>query len=512
LLNDIGVIINSKIIRHPFNGPIPLYTLLQALDVHLAMPCAGNHACGKCKIRVTGALSPISTDEACFLSEAEIQQGVRLACYAQVLGDIAIEPPQDTVCTLSSVSLPSGMEALPGYGLAVDVGTTTIAMQLYDRSQEVLVGEALSANQQNSFGADVISRIEFSNQHGTEALSDALHRQLEAMAASCLRQADISQVDEVVLTGNTTMLHFWERLDPRGIAVAPFVPVSLFGCVSAWPLAGAFPYLPPCTGAYVGGDITCSILASGLLERPHETSLLIDLGTNGEIVLHHGEKLLCASTAIGPAFEGANLSCGMSASPGAISSLSLSGDGRVSYRVIQNCAPSGICGSGVLDAVRIMLELGILDESGLICENLAQTASHLGTPAWKIPRTDIWITQADIRQIQLAKAAVFAGIETLLATQNLTAEEIGRFYIAGGFGHFMNLSSAARVGLFPQTLVRKAVVLGNASLSGAIVLLMHGSGDALAQIQRQATEIPLSGNPVFSESYIEHMMFEREFK
>lgn len=488
---------------------VSLADLLHSSDLSPRMPCGGNHRCGKCRVKVTGDVLPPSKEELALLSREDAAQGIRLACFAQVQGTVTVELPSESMDTLSLVSLPRCRPGGNGSGLAVDIGTTTIAMQLYDCSSGRLLGEDLAENRQRAFGADVISRIEYANRHTPARLEEAIHRQLEEMAELCLRRSGVSAPDRVVITGNTTMLHFWERLDPRGIAVSPFVPQSLFGCESRYPLCGALPFLPHCVGAYVGGDITCAVLASGMLQAPERTSLLIDLGTNGEIALYHRGKLHCASTALGPAFEGASLSCGMPASPGAVCEVHMEEDGGVSFSTIAAAPPVGICGSGILDVIRLMLDQGILDETGRLCGSASTAKTEAGEPAWDLPGTGLRMTQQDIRQIQLAKAAVCAGIQTLLETLGLTCEDIERFYIAGGFGHSMNVESAARVGLFPSALKTRVQLLGNASLSGAVFLLLEPRArDVLDQMRESAGEIPLSGNSTFSEYYIDNMLFE----
>lgn len=510
-MSTLTVYTGTAVRRRTFSGEQPLHALLLESGVHLQMPCAGNHTCGKCKVRCSGALSPLTAAEAAFLTPGEISGGVRLACFARALGDATVRISEEAASTLSAVSLPRYTPDRQGWGLAADIGTTTVAMQLYRLETGALRGEALGANRQDRFGADVISRIEFSNRQGGEVLQESIRTQLEEMAASCMEQADIQHLDAAVITGNTTMLHFWEGLDPRGIAVAPFTPVSLFGGESGRSLAGAVPYLPPCLGPYIGADITCAILSSGLMDRGDETALLVDLGTNGEIALFHRGRLLCASAAMGPAFEGAGLSCGMQAAPGAVSAIAREEDGTVTAAVIAGGAAAGICGSGVLDAVALLLDEGILDESGLLCDSSPQVESWNGQSAWRIPGTPVYLTQKDIRQVQLAKAALCAGIQTLLETAGLEPEQVDRLCIAGGFGHYMNLRSAARVGLFPACLVPRAHVLGNAALAGAVTLLLDSSYlDTLADIRGRAQEIPLSGNSTFSDSYIDHITFESE--
>ena len=510
-MSVVSVTSGNTVSRFPFTGEDTVRNILLHLSQPLPMPCGGNHTCGKCKVLCSGSLSPMTSEEASFLTPSEIASGIRLACFVRASGDFSVYLPKAEISTLSTTSLPDHGLTGQGWGIAVDIGTTTVAMQLYCLDTGALYGESLQGNRQSRFGADVISRIDFSNQDGSPLLEETIRDQLEEMAASCMYQAGISHLDAAVVTGNTTMLHFWEGLDVSGIAVAPFTPASLFGFSSAVPLRQVFPYLPPCLGPYIGADITCAILASGLMKHPEETSLLIDLGTNGEIVLYHQGKLYCASTAMGPAFEGANLAFGMQALPGAISAVRQTGSGNVCTQVISGCTAAGICGSGILDAVSVMLDRGALDESGLLCESDPDVTVWKGQPSWRIADTEVYVTQKDIRQIQLAKAAVCAGICTLLDTVSLSPAQIDRFYIAGGFGHYMDLHSAARIGLFPPELADRATVIGNAALSGAVLLLLdHTSHVLLQSIQDCAQEIALSGNAVFSDRYIDNIMFETE--
>lgn len=245
-----------------------------------------------------------------------------------------------------------------------------------------------------------------------------------------------------------------------------------------------------------------------MMLHPEETALLVDLGTNGEIVLYHNGRFSCASTAMGPAFEGANLECGMQAVPGAVCAIEQTENDGISCQVISGCAPSGICGSGTLDAIQVMLDKGLLDESGLLCENETGIITWHGQAAWKVPGTEICVTQKDVRQTQLAKSAVCAGIETLLDHAGLAPGQVDHLYIAGGFGHYTNLASAFRIGLFPQKLKSRTSVIGNAALSGAILLLDRHACKRQRDIHACAEEIPLSGNPFFSERYIENIMFE----
>ena len=292
----------------------------ETLRLHIpafALPCAGNHTCGKCRVLVRGNAAPPEEAELQLLSASERETGVRLACCCRIMGDMTVRLHEEGPANIVSwYQIPDFTHTETGFGFAVDIGTTTVALQLIDRANGRVLAERLAENAQRGFGADVISRIEACKQEGVSALSERIAAQLEEMAADCLRETGIDAVCESVVTGNATMLHIYEGLDPASLAVVPFDVQSFFGCISRRTLAGAPVYLPRCVGAYVGADILCAVLAGGLLNGG--VQLLADIGTNGEMALAKDGRLLCCSTAAGPAFEGAGLSQGMPAAAGAI--------------------------------------------------------------------------------------------------------------------------------------------------------------------------------------------------
>ena len=463
-----------------------------------ALPCSGNHTCGKCRVRAEGCLSPFSPAELRLLNEADRKNGIRLACASGIEGDVTVTlPKRGGEKIIAWYHLPEFDRTEDGFGFAADIGTTTVALQLIDRKSGRILAGRVAENAQRGFGADVISRIEASKKEGVAVLSGRITDQLEEMAASCMQETGIRTIDESVVTGNSTMLHLYEGLDPSSLAVVPFRTVSDFGRVSTRTLAGAPVYLPRCVSAYVGADITCAALASDLLNC--KTGLLADIGTNGEMMLIHDGKLYCCATAAGPAFEGAGLSCGMPAAPGAIRSVRLQ-DSEIRYDAISGAAISGICGSGILDTLAVMLERGDMDDSGYLEDE----------NGWEIGNSGIVITQKDVRQIQLAKAAVCGGILTLLDEVNLSAGSIERFFIAGGFGNSMNTSSASAIGLFPNDLESRSEFIGNAALGGAAMLLMNPSlRTETEQRAEEALELSLSGSAAFTENYVDCMAFDR---
>lgn len=451
-----------------FQGKILLWDALAEMGFPLSRPCGGRGVCGQCTVIANG-------------------EPVR-ACVTYPEEDMVIEelpvPEEMRVLTDGERVNPMKEELThSGYGLAVDIGTTTIAGYLYRFPEGELVKTAGVINAQVSYGADVVTRMEYALQGGAEALKQCLTEQI-------MKLAEGVDVERYVITGNTTMLHFLTGKSVEGIACAPYIPESLFG---EW--SGNM-YFPRCISAFVGADITCAVLASGMLER--KVSLLVDIGTNGEMVLYKDGRLLCCSAAAGPAFEGAEISEGMLAESGAIDRVFLE-RGKVRYTTIGEVPPRGICGSGLVDAVAIMLKLGVLDDTGYLEE------------AYEIGDSGVYITPEDVRQLQLAKAAIRAGIETLLYEADCKYEEVECFYIAGGFGSYVDRASAAGIGLIPRELLDKVCVIGNAAGAGAAMILQsERMRKESLRIAESAETLQLADSAYFAEKYIEYMMFERE--
>nr|WP_325197056.1 ASKHA domain-containing protein [uncultured Oscillibacter sp.] len=468
--------------------------LLRQYIPSFALPCAGNHTCGKCRVQVSGPASPAGEEETRLLPPDALARGMRLACSCRVMGDLSVTLREEGASRIVTWhKTPDVARTGTGYGFAVDIGTTTVALQLVDRASGAILAERLAENAQRGYGADVISRIEACKTAGLDTLSNRIADQLEEMAGSCLRETGIKAVDESVVTGNTTMLHLYEGLDPSSLAVVPFDVQSHFGYISRRRLAGAPVYLPRCTGAYVGADITCAILSANLTGGGIQ--LLADIGTNGEMVLGCGSRLLCCATAAGPAFEGAGLSCGMPAVPGAIRAVARK-DGGTVYEAVPGRPAAGVCGSGILDALAVMLETGAIDETGYLEES------------WPVGDSGVSITQRDVRQIQLAKSAVCAGLITLLEHEHISAKAVSRFAIAGGFGSSMNADSAVRIGLFPADLRQKTDFIGNGALGGAYMLLLNRDLRAQSEVLvRNAVELSLSSSPEFMDYYVDCMSF-----
>ncbi len=483
-----------------------LHEALRRAGYTVDSPCGGKGRCGKCRVRAEGMLSACTEKELCVLSREEREKGFRLACCTGIEGDCAVFLDRNP--GVGQV-LAEGIRGIRGYapmhrklGVAIDIGTTTLAAQLY--CAETFLASATQRNPQRGYGADVISRIDAAIHGQLAELSDCIRTALRELIGQLCSQAAVSvrDVDAMVITGNTAMLHLLTGTDPSPLAAAPFAAEELFGkdipaaALGLEAAEGAKVYLPRCISAFVGADITAALLASGICSQS-QTMLLTDIGTNGEIALWHQGALLCCATAAGPAFEGGNLSCGMQGMAGAIDRAAVE-DGKLTLHVLGEGEATGICGSGVVDVLCKLLEMGVLDETGLL---EVEGDSYALTER-------VWLSQKDVRQVQLAKSAIRAGMEALLDTAGVFHGEVAALQIAGGFGSYLSLDSAAGIGLIPPQLRQRSRVLGNAALSGAAMLLLDRTlvpwSDTIAS---QAKTVELSANPVFMDRYVAHMFF-----
>ncbi len=478
---------------------------LLSLAIGGEMPCGGHGKCGKCRVIARGALSPISDAEKRLLPPEALARGVRLACLTYIEGDCTVETDADAPNQILAAGTAAEINLSPtfsAYGAAVDIGTTTLAARLFDRTG-ACIAEATRLNPQASHGADVISRIDAALGGQGGVLARALCAALDEMFVSLADAAGIAAeaIDRIVITGNTVMLHLLTETSVEPLSHAPFAVERRFGeTVSAAALglaaldAAAQVYLPPCIAAFVGADTVCALLASGLC-RTSAPGVLVDIGTNGEMAISAGERLWVCSTAAGPAFEGVGISMGMRGAEGAIDAVTLV-NGGLAVHTIGGGRPQGICGSGLVDAVACLLDLGELDETGFMEEEPAVIAPP------------VVLTQQDIRALQLAKSAICAGIKSLQVGSGLSSDALTTVKIAGGFGSYLNFHSAARIGLIPAELAGKAEVIGNAALAGASMLLLDAACTAeCRQLADRAQVTQLAADPVFAEAYMTGMLF-----
>ncbi|EPR12570.1 ASKHA domain-containing protein [Ruminiclostridium papyrosolvens] len=432
------------------------------------------------------------------------------------------------------IAVESGNTTNTLYGVAVDIGTTTIAAYLVDLTTGKKVSVTSLLNPQKAFGADVISRISYTmeNEHGLEQLNSLLLQSINVCITILCKQAGISPVDVYVITfaGNTTMLHLLLKVNPSNIAYAPFVP-AFTSTVKV--KAGELPvdinpngiaYILPGVSAYVGADTVGAVLAVGMHQQA-SASLLIDIGTNGEIVLGGKIGMYACSAAAGPAFEGANIKNGMGSVNGAINSVSIKHG--ITFTTIGHTKPMGLCGTGVVDLLAELLEVGIVDETGRIdmswrpespeqeplCERIVSVDGVNGFLLCKARETlsgnEILLTQRDIREIQNAKAAIAAGIRVLVKNAGIGFEDIQKVYLAGGFGSYINIDSALKIGLIPGELEGRIVSVGNAAAQGAIDILNNKSLLSAAQeISKSINYTELSNSKDFNDYYVDCMTFE----
>lgn len=467
----------------------PVGGILAQNGILVPQPCGGRGVCGKCAAMMEGALSEPTAKER--------KAGARLICQAMLMGDASITIPQ----TLPMDQIETGgMNVAPdqplgeGVGAAVDMGTTTLALRLFDLQTGQCLGVSSMANPQIAVAADVIGRIGAAMDGRLQALQNMIQTAIETLLVQSSAQAGIAPetVKTLAVTGNTTMLYLLTGRNPEALSHAPFEADCLFD--ESVRLGSRNVYLPPCLHAFVGADITCAVLASGMT-KSSDTALLCDVGTNGEIALWKDGVLYASSTAAGPAFEGAGITCGCGSIPGAIDRVSVKDD-RLEAGTIRNAPAVGLCGSGLVDAVAAMLELEWVDETGAMDDDEATLAG------------EVKLTQADIRAVQLAKAAIAAGIECLLQTAGVKHEDVQHVYLAGGFGSHLSLQNAARIGLLPESFISRTTIIGNAALDGTVMTLLRAeSQQELRRIAACASHVDLGGNPLFNEQYVEQMFF-----
>ena len=475
---------NVRLIQSPHGKD--LLSLLAEAEIILSAPCQGNGKCGKCKVIVDGKET--------------------LACQTPVLADLEVEVPRSEgsgVTASFSRQLSKGDE---GFGIALDIGTTTLAAALVDLSSGETLNTVSMLNPQRVCGADVISRIAACGD-GKLALLTKLIRDAAIELCNKLLCGE-RKADVMTICGNTTMLHIFCGVDPSPIGVAPYTPVFTDMKVFSGKelgLSAEKVYVLPAVSGYIGSDVVCGILA--LEGRCNGSWLLADLGTNGELALILDKKVFCASTAAGPALEGANIECGTGGVSGAVSAVTREAD-ALCLKTISGTNPSGICGSGLVDLVAVLLHCGVIDETGAFDEDCGDPlAEKLDDQQFWIT-DNLWLSQKDVRQFQLAKAAIHAGIETLCESADTSADRLNRVYVAGGLGFYLREESILETGLIPRGAAGKLQAPGNTALGGAILCLRLQERERAAAIAREAQVCELSCRPDFSQRFIDAMCFE----
>lgn len=486
-------------------------TILEAArraGVLLESACNGEGTCGKCKVKL--------------LSPENIVQDYVLACQTSLQEDVNVEiMPREKIKSLkfldtgksSALELASyirkefsprekitrvyaGEELLVieagntvknNYGVVVDIGTTTIVASLVDLNTGEELANTSALNPQSFQAQDVLSRIKFASEEtGLETMYQQLLNELNSMISQMIKEANIDKenIYEAVFSGNTCMLHLATKANPCSLGKYPYAPqISGGNHLSVGEIGldiakEGLLYLPPIISAYVGADITAGILATKLAEQK-EANLLIDIGTNGEIVIGVNGKLTAASTAAGPAFEGMNISCGMRAGSGAIELFKIEENGTVAIKTIDGGQAIGICGSGLLDLVGELVVCGVINKDGRLLDDKAlppglkeRLVRKQGKLIFALTE-QVFLSQKDIRQVQLAKGAIRAGIEVLLKEKGLQPTDLDRVLIAGSFGYHLRTESLINIGLLPKEFLGKIEFVGNTSKSGGQALLVN---------------------------------------
>ena len=524
---------------------VPGVSLLDAVrsaGLALDSECGNRGTCGECRVRfLEGAPHP-TVEDAALLSQEELDNGWRLACQTFLSNDCRIAIPQRVArarrrkirILTDAAGLPAQAAERPtlsGYGIAVDVGTTTVVCYLMDLARALQLGVVSFANPQSAFGPDVIARITYAHR-GPAELKDLQRRlvsHLEKSFASLCKGAAIAPdaVSRIVAVGNMTMMHLLRGVDPWPLGVAPYEPVFLE--LPPFParelnfkrFGGCEVHILPGVGGHVGSDIVAGVMGLDLARRTG-VSLLIDLGTNGEVVFCSKKVLAGASCAAGPAFEGVHIHSGMSAFPGAIERVDEE-DGRLELDTIGNAEPLGLCGSGLIDAVALLLRRGLLLTSGRLAsprhlptglpDDLRRRVQddHQGRRfllARNGAREDIVLTQRDIREVQLAKAPVRATIDLLLSGANLKPDAIDDVFIAGGFGSSARAESLLALGVVPQEARGRIHSVGNTAGFGAKLALIYPERlEAAHRLARQIRHVDLVLREDFRQAFAARIPF-----
>lgn len=484
-------------------------TILETLQEHgihvLTAPCGGRGRCGKCTVEVE-------------------HMGEVLACMTKVTDGMRITIPEVQLRAQKSKIAENGTvthyPADDGEGLdaACDIGTTTVVCHLIDGKTGEKLATVSEPSAQRSFGADVLSRIQAAEAGKLEILKEQIIFQIAQMLRTLQKKTGRGeQIHRLAVVGNTVMCHLFAGISPVSIGVTPFMPQEFFGKEYTGEQLGLTDcrsvYIAPAVAGFVGGDITSDLLAV-MQKNPKEKVLLLDIGTNGEMAVGNEEQIYCCATAVGSAFEGAEMAMGMPAAAGAISHVWLD-QRRIRVQVIGDEEACGICGSGLIDALAVILEMGLLDHTGLLKQKQSVSVAYQKYLGEYAGQPCVWlahkvcVTQEDIRGLQLAKAAFAAGMRILLQDSHTSYEQLDHVILAGGFGSYLKKESAAAIGLIPKELLPITESVGNAAGEGAVsAAISKKAREQLSIIQKSMHYIELSTHPDFSQEYMNQMDFD----
>lgn len=495
-------------------------------------PCNGKGTCGKCKIRLrAGSLGDISPSEKRFLSDKEEKDGVRLACFSTEWDQVEVEIIQEErkAKVLTKGYMPDfKRDFKEGYGISMDIGTTTVALALIDLATGKTLTEESMVNMQKNYGLDVLTRISYAseNEDGLDKLQEAIVGSINSMLGLVCEEAGIKpeEIKEIIVGANTTMAHLLLGVDPSSLGRFPYKPgfteMQLVRARDIGIEAGADTvlYTLPHVSAFIGGDVVAGAYVAEM-EGSKRNELFIDIGTNGEIVLVKDGKLYACSCAAGPALEGMNISCGMRAAPGAIEDVKISPQG-ITLKVIDDEEPIGICGSGILAVVKELLRTGIVTSRGVFVkkEDLEEDdyrQKYIRMDGRKREfimdeDNDLVITQDDIRQVQLAKGAILSGFIALVKEAGISLDELDVVYVAGQFGAHLPKDSLVGTGILPPGVEDKIQYLGNSSKTGAYMALMSdGVKKDMDALAKKISYVELAVTDNYERIFIESSTYPK---
>jgi uncharacterized 2Fe-2S/4Fe-4S cluster protein (DUF4445 family) len=485
---------------HPLGKEIQVIDQTPLIDVlhefGIEFPCGGKGICGKCKVKLLDGTISITRAHQAKLDKLALTSNWRLACFSNCTSSITLEIEQFNHPILADES-EFAFTPGEGYGVAVDLGTTTVVAQLIDLSSAKVLAVETGLNPQVKFGADLITRIQSCLNGNAAEMARIIRSSVGLMIEQMLKNHEVT-LQKVVIVGNTAMQLIFSNSDIAPLSMYPFH--SDKQCIKTFipnELGWKFQVndsvrFYPSIGSFVGSDILAGIVATGIHQKENFTAL-VDLGTNGEIVVGNKNQIVCASTAAGPAFEGANISMGMRAITGAIASFSLS-DENIEAHVIGNTTPRGICGSALIDAVAILRKLNKIGLFGEI---------NSGEDDIKLTGK-ISLTQKDINEFLLAKAAIAAGLTILSRKLSIELSDIESIYIAGGFGNYINQKHVSDIGMIglPEKKIHK---MGNTALIGAKMFLFSNTKN-IDEILSKTTHVNLESEPDFQDIYVDKML------
>ncbi len=529
----------SKVSAKPGDNVLEL---AQAIGVPIDAPCGGSGTCGKCRGRLISGI--VEHTKSIKLEDEDYNDGWRLLCQSEVIGDAVFWIPASAAsfqrgintADLSSPAKRKQYEETLGkifgegglalgrkgakYGIAIDIGTTTVAGALIEIETHKILSQASMGNGQIRYGADVINRIiSQGRENGIEKLQHAVREEtIIPIVEQICEQGEVAldAIDCVVIAGNTTMEHLFAGVDGASIRLEPFVPKFLelhdqTAGMLGLPFREDVPViLAPNVGSYVGGDITAGVLSS-MLWNSEEMTLFLDLGTNGELVYGNSDYMLCCACSAGPAFEGGDISCGMRASKGAICSCTIDPETyEPHYETIDDEKPVGICGSGIIDIVAELFTTGMVNgkgkfsvESDRVIYDEFSARYVLATEEESGNGSEVSINETDLDNFIRAKGAIFSAIYTMLKSLDMPVEEVDRIIIAGGIGSGINIPNAIKIGMIPNIPVEKYDYIGNSSLSGACAMLVSEEAEQkVFAIGRNMTYLELSTQPGYMDEFV----------